>query len=253
MSGVTRGAPPPVSAARRAAGWAVHLYTASGVLFALLAVLETCSATPDPRWVFIWLTVAVLIDSTDGPMARAVRIKEVVPRIDGRTIDDIVDFLTFTFVPLLLVVRMEWVPQPALLFVAAPLLASLLGFANTGAKDEQGGFFLGFPSYWNVAVFYLGILATWVGPVPNAVLLLLLAILTVAPVGFIYPNLAPRRLRPLVIGGAVVWLVVLLAMLPSYPRPPVWLFIVSTVYPVFYTLLSLSEYTRYRRGLGCTD
>ncbi|HEX8618711.1 MAG TPA: phosphatidylcholine synthase, partial [Thermoanaerobaculia bacterium] len=132
----------------RIAAWLVHIYTASGILFALLAVLELCKAQPDARMVFVWLTIAVLIDATDGPLARRVEVKKVLPQISGRTIDDIVDFQTFTFIPMLLVARMEWVPQPVLLFVAAPLIASLLGFSNAGAKDESGGFFLGFPSYW---------------------------------------------------------------------------------------------------------
>ena len=34
----------------------------------------------------------------------------LAPDIDGRTIDDIVDYLTFTFIPMLLVWRMGWVP-----------------------------------------------------------------------------------------------------------------------------------------------
>jgi phosphatidylcholine synthase len=225
----------------RARAWLVHLYTASGVVFALLAALET-----DPKRVFILLTIAVLIDATDGPLARRFEVKLVLPHISGRTIDDIVDFLTFTFVPLLLVVRMEWVPS--MWFVVPALIASLLGFANSGAKDESGGFFLGFPSYWNIAAFYFGIIAARGGVMVNAVLILVLAVLTVMPIGFIYPNLAPRRWKALILGGAFVWLLMLLAMFPRYPDPPTWLVLASLVYPVFYTVVSIAEYRKLRRA-----
>jgi phosphatidylcholine synthase len=229
----------------RATAWLVHLYTASGVIFALLATLELCDAQPDARMVFIWLTIAVLIDATDGPLARRFEVKKVLPHISGRTIDDIVDFLTFTFIPILLVARLEWVPEPTLLFVAPPLIASLLGFSNAGAKDESGGFFLGFPSYWNIVAFYLGIAAFhglhWL----NGIVLLALAVLTVLPVGFIYPNLAPRRWKAAIMIGALVWLALIAAMLPRYPRPSLWLVWLSLIYPVFYTVVSVVEYRRH--------
>ncbi|HVS33344.1 MAG TPA: phosphatidylcholine synthase [Thermoanaerobaculia bacterium] len=221
----------------RVRAWLVHLYTASGVVFALLATIES-----DVKRVFVWLTIAVLIDATDGPLARRFDVKRVLPHISGRSIDDIVDYLTFTFVPLLLVVRMEWVPS--IWFVVPALMASLLGFANSGAKDESGGFFLGFPSYWNIAAFYFGIIAARGGEMINAILILALAVLTVMPVGFIYPNLAPRRWKALILGGAVVWLAMLMAMLPRYPDPPLWLVALSLVYPLFYTVVSFVEYRR---------
>ena len=228
----------------RAAAWLVHLYTASGVVYAFLATLETCAAHPDPRRVFVFLAIAVLIDATDGPLARRVDVKRVLPQIHGRTIDDLVDYLTFTFVPMLLVARMEWVPRPTLLFVVPPLVASLLGFANAGAKDESGGFFLGFPSYWNIIALYLGIAAAHGLQWLNAAILLGLSVLTVMPVGFIYPNLAPPRWKASILIGALVWLLLLGAMLPGYPRPPLWLLLLSVVYPVFYTAVSAVEYRR---------
>lgn len=229
------------------AAWGVHLYTASGILFALLATLEVCATEPDARRVFIWLAIAVLIDATDGPLARHFRVKAVLPQISGRTIDDIVDYLTFTFIPLLLVARLEWVPQPALLFVAPALIASLLGFANSDAKDEEGGFFLGFPSYWNIVAVYLGIAAARGATPLNGVIVLALAVLTVTPVRFIYPNLAPPRWRAAILIGAFVWLALVVAMLPSYPYPPLWLVMLSLVYPLFYTVVSVTESRRRTR------
>lgn len=228
----------------RARAWAVHLYTASGLLFALLAAIEICVPQPDPRRVFAWLFIAVLIDATDGPFARRYHVKTVLPQIDGRKIDDIVDFLTFTFLPLLLIARMGWVPQPVLLFVVPPMIASVLGFANAGAKDEAGGFFLGFPSYWNIVAVYAGIAVPFFGVVPNGIALLVLAVLTVAPIGFIYPNLAPRKWKLAIMGGALLWAAMLAAMIWWFPNPPAALVLVSLIYPVFYTVVSVREYAR---------
>src|ERR687898_263308 len=138
----------------------------------------------------------------------------------ARTIDDIVDYLTFTFIPLLLVWRMGWLPEPAMVWIAPALLASLFGFANTAAKDEAGGFFLGFPSYWNVVAFYAGFAHHLYGPWVNAAMLLLLALLTVLPVRFLYPNLAPRPWRTPLIVGAFLWLGMMLWLLVDYPDAP---------------------------------
>jgi phosphatidylserine synthase len=133
----------PFPSLTRAQAYAVHLLTASGVVAAFLAVAELFDDAPDERVVFAWLIVAVVIDAVDGPLARAWDVKRFAPDIDGRTIDDIVDYLTFTFIPLLLVWRMGWVPSaPGLLgavWIVPALLASLLGFANVGAKDEAAG------------------------------------------------------------------------------------------------------------------
>ena len=223
----------------RLRGWSVHLLTASGVLAAFQATAEICAPGTDPRRVFLWLGLAVIIDAVDGPLARRWRVKQTVPHIDGRTIDDIVDYLTFTFIPLLLVWRMGWVPEPAAAWVAPALVASLLGFANVGAKEEAGGFFLGFPSYWNVYALYAGIaFARW-GPWLPGLGLLALAALTVLPVRFVYPNLAPPPWRVPVIAGAIAWTALLLLLLPAYPRPGAALVMASLLYPLFYVVLSV--------------
>jgi phosphatidylcholine synthase len=217
----------------------VHLYTASGVVLAFLATAELCARSPDPRLVFALLAGAVLVDATDGPLARRWEVKRRLPAIDGRTIDDIVDYLTYTFVPLVLIWRMGWLPEPAVAWVAPALVASLFGFANTGIKDEAGGFFLGFPSYWNVVAFYAGFVDRLYGDWVNAAALLLLALATVLPIRFLYPNLAPRPWRRPVVVGALLWLAAMLALLPDYPRAPAGLVWLSMIYPAFYVGLSL--------------
>jgi phosphatidylcholine synthase len=227
---------------------ALHLYTASGAVLAFLATAEISSAAPDPRLVFVLLAAAVLVDATDGPLARRWEVKRWLPSIDGRTIDDIVDYLTYTFVPLLLVWRMGWVPEPGAVWIAPALLASLFGFANTGIKDETGGFFLGFPSYWNVVAFYAGFVHRLYGADVNAVVIVLLSVATVLPIRFIYPNLAPRPWRGPVIAGALLWLGAMLWLLPDYPRAPAWAAWLSLLYPAFYVGLSFRLATRRSRS-----
>jgi phosphatidylcholine synthase len=217
---------------------ALHVYTASGAALAFLATAEIASADPDPRLVLLLLAAAVVVDATDGPLARRWEVKRWLPQIDGRRIDDLVDYLTYTFVPLLLVWRMGWVPDPALIWILPALVASLFGFANTGIKDEAGGFFLGFPSYWNVVAFYAGPFYQLYGATLNAAILLLLAVATVLPLRFIYPNLAPRPWRGPVVLGALLWLAAMLAMLPAYPRVAAWALWLSLLYPAFYVGLS---------------
>ncbi|HET8644339.1 MAG TPA: phosphatidylcholine synthase, partial [Vicinamibacteria bacterium] len=199
---------------------AVHVFTASGVAFDLAAVGVLCSPRPEARLVFLLLMAPVIIDALDGPLARRLDVKRWTPRIQGRTIDDIVDYLTFTFVPLLLAWRMGWLPRPGFAYAAVACAASLFGFAHAGAKQEEDGFFLGFPSYWNVFAFYAGLWAERQGTALVGAACLLLSALTVLPVRFLYPNLAPRPWRAPLLAGALVWLVLLAAMLPSYPRPP---------------------------------
>jgi phosphatidylcholine synthase len=223
---------------RRLGAALVHVYTASGALLALAATMEICSPVPDPRFVFLALAAAVMVDATDGPLARRAEVKRWMPSIDGRTIDDIVDYLTYTFVPLLLVWRMGWLPEPAVVWIAPALVASLFGFANTAAKDEAGGFFLGFPPYWNVVAFYAGFVYAAYGPWVNAGAVLLLTLLTLLPVRFLYPNLAPRPWRASLILGAVLWLGMMLWLLRDYPHAEVWVVWVSLLYPAFYFWLS---------------
>ncbi len=240
-----------MSGSARALAYAVHALTASGVVVALAAMLEVASETPDPRRVLAWLGLAIAIDAIDGPLARAAVIERNAPAIDGRTIDDIVDYLTYTFIPLALVLRMGWTAGPAWLAASAVGLAmvtSLFGFAHRAAKDEQAGFFRGFPSYWNLAAYYFGLWASLydtAGRVAVTVALLVLAVSTVLPVRFVYPNRArPPWRRPILL-GAVGWGVLLAVSLPWYPRPgetggiapaAMWL---SLSYPLFYCAVSV--------------
>ena len=87
-------------------GWCVHGYTALGlVAAAIIATLLVRGGAAAYGWSFLLMALATIVDATDGTLARRVRIKEVVPGFDGRRLDDIIDFLNYTFLPILLIWR----------------------------------------------------------------------------------------------------------------------------------------------------
>ncbi len=221
----------------QASAAAVHLYTASG---AVLAFLIALAAIRGDAVQALWLLLgALIIDSTDGSLARRLRVSEILPFFDGRRLDDIVDYLTFVFVPVLLLYRAGdlppvWGGVPATLV----LLSSAYGFCRTDAKTEDN-FFTGFPSYWNIVAIYLGLLDRAAGPWPGALLVVALTVLTVLPVRFVYPNLAPRPWKAPTLVGALVWLALLVLILLRYDAPPPWVVWLSLVYPAYYLALSV--------------
>jgi len=213
--------------------WLVHLYTASGVVLALLAARAVIEY--DYRSAFVWLWIQVVVDATDGLLARRLHVAERLPWFDGGKLDDIVDYLTYVFVPALFVWRAVLVPAAWTIPVASAMaLSSAYGFSRKDAKTADH-FFTGFPSYWNVVTFYL-LVAGWSSTV-NVVVLLTIVVLVFVPIRYLYPSRAPvLRLVTNVLGAG--WSVLMLLMLWRYPlvsRPVFW---ASLVFPVYYLSLS---------------
>jgi phosphatidylcholine synthase len=161
--------------------WTVHAYTASGALLAFLATLAIFAGRF--RAAFLWLFTAVVIDATDGWLARRMRVGDRLPQFSGAKLDDLIDYLTFVFVPALLFWRAGLLPaHGGFGIVAAILLSSAYGFAREDAKTSDH-FFTGFPSYWNVVALYLFVAG--LTPVANGVILLALAALVFVRIGAI--------------------------------------------------------------------
>jgi len=166
--------------------WMAHAYTALGlVLAAGMAVLIVRGGAAGFRDVFLLMMLATFIDATDGTFARLVKVKQVLPGFDGRRLDDIIDFLTYTALPLLLLWRAEILPGELAWLLLVPLVASAYGFCQVNAKTADG-YFLGFPSYWNIVSFYLYALRP--SPIIASVILVTLAILTFVPLRYLYPS-----------------------------------------------------------------
>jgi phosphatidylcholine synthase len=216
------------------AAWLVHLYTASGVVFAFLALKATIE--DDYRTAFFWLIGQVAVDATDGLLARRARVSERIPWFNGAKLDDIVDYLTYVFVPAVMVWRGLFVTDAwALPVVVAMLVSSAFGFNRDDAKTADH-FFTGFPSYWNVVVFYMLVAAS--PPHVNTVILLALSAMVFVPIRYVYPSRTPVwRVATNVLGA--LWGAAIVVMLWQYPGVSPRLFTLSLAFPVYYMALSL--------------
>jgi phosphatidylcholine synthase len=214
----------------------------------VLALFAVVAAVDGETIRALWLLLATLaIDGTDGMLARRLRVKETIPWFDGARLDDIVDYITYTFVPVVLLWTGDYLPAGALgaVFAALPLLASSFQFCRVDAKTDDH-FFLGFPSYWNVVAFYVIVLG--LSPAVAAALLLVCSVLVFVPVRYIYPSrtAAFRRLNIWLTAGWLVAYAVLLAQMPD-PNPVV--VALSLAYIAYYATLSV-YLTLTRSGSG---
>ncbi len=238
-------------------GWCVHFYTALGLVCAAGIAADVVKGTPSSyRRAFVLMLVATIIDATDGTLARAVRIKEAVPSFDGRRLDDIIDFLTYTALPLLLIWRARLLPAEQEYWLLLPLLASAYGFCQVSIKTDDG-FFLGFPSYWNLIAFYLYMLSVYLVPLPTELVIAVLAgfaLLTFVPTRYLYPSQKGRlNMVTNVFGGAwallLAWVLWRLPSKPPADEATCWLLIVSLTFPLYYLVVSWAISVRiWQRG-----
>ncbi len=215
--------------------WSVHLYTASGLIAAAGMVFFIVRGDAEAfRWTIALMILATFIDATDGTLARRFRVKEFLPGFDGRRLDDIVDFQTYTSLPLLFVWRAEILPEHLSWWLLLPLLASAYGFSQSDAKTEDH-YFLGFPSYWNVVAMYLYWLRlpVWL----SLGLIIALSLLTFVPSLYLYTSYKGRfsRLTNWLMLGWAVLLVIIVAEAFTGLRRLIW---VSLIFPIYYFVLS---------------
>lgn len=220
--------------ARRALAWSVHLYTALGLLLAAVATVLVLRGTEESfRAAFGLLLLATLVDATDGWLARRVGVADALPDFDGRRLDDIIDFHTYTSIPLLLIWRADLLPGRLAWILLFPLLASAFGFSRREAKTADG-FFLGFPSYWNVVAFYLFFLR----PPPWLAVAVLVGFSALTLLPSRYLNLAAggRRFIPL-LAMAAAWALLLAAILAGTVQGRQWV-LISLLFPAAYLVAS---------------
>ncbi len=221
--------------AMRIRAWLVHLYTASGIVVAaVMARAIFLGGESNFRLAIGMMILATFIDATDGTLARRWRVREILPGFDGRRLDDIVDYQTYTSLPILFIWRTGVVPDEQAWWLIVPLLASLYGFAQANVKTEDH-FFLGFPSYWNVVAIYL----YWFGlPVwANLAVILLLSILTFVPSLYLYPSYRGQYSR-LVRATCLIWTILLTLILINDLAAQVPLVVASFAFPLLYLALS---------------
>jgi phosphatidylcholine synthase len=180
----------------------VHLLTASGAVLALLALRSV--QQHDWQMLFVWLGVALVVDTVDGPLARRLKVKSLLPRFSGERLDLIVDYLTYAAVPAYALTEAPLLPEAARLPAAAAiLLSSLFHVADLNSKTEEG-YFVGFPAIWNIVLLYLFALglAPWVA----LVLVVAFVVLTFVPILAVHP-FRVARLRALTCLVTALWAV----------------------------------------------
>jgi phosphatidylcholine synthase len=227
---------------RVAAAWLVHLFTASGVVLAFLA-LEAIDRG-EWRLALLWLFAALVVDGVDGTLARWARVKEHAPRIDGEAFDLIVDYLNYVFVPAIFIVRAELVPAAlALPCAAAILLSSVYVFVRRDMKTGDN-YFRGFPALWNVVALYL--FAAQPGAAAGAVAVAVFAVLSFAPIHFVHP-FRVRDYQPWLQVLALLWTAATLALLwPGWGRDVAGLWLAASL--VLSAILLLLGLIRTARG-----
>ena len=178
----------------------VHLLTALGVVCALFALRATLSSHVEEA--FLWLGVAFLIDGIDGFFARRFEVKVVLPRVSGETLDLCVDYVTYVFVPALMLLLAGKLPGAWGMVLAGIIcLTSLYHFSDTGSKTDDNCF-VGFPAVWNIVAFYIFALAPplWL----TSLVVLVLSGLTFVPWKWVHP-MRVTSLRGVTLAVTAIW------------------------------------------------
>lgn len=198
--------------APQAKAFSVHLLTASGAFLAFLSLV----AASEERWtaMFWWLGFALLIDGIDGPIARRLNVKTVLPQWSGDMLDNIIDYVTYVLIPAFALYQ-SGLLGPVLSFLSAAIIviSSAVYYAGTGIKTKEN-FFKGFPVGWNMVVFSLFVVAP--GESVSFAIVLLSAFLTFTPVYFLHP-VRVVRLRPLNLSVLLIWCGLAIAALLEFP------------------------------------
>jgi phosphatidylcholine synthase len=201
----------------RALAFSVHLLTACGAALALLALIAAARA--DWAAMFVALGLALIVDAIDGPIARRLKVSQTLPRWSGATLDLVVDFVTYVFVPAYAIAASGLLP-PALAVPAGAAIAisGALYFADRDMKTDDN-YFRGFPGVWNLMAFYLVLLqpAPWIAGAAVA----LFVALTFLPLRFVHP-FRVAWLRPLSIGLLVLWAVFAVIAVGDELKPELW-------------------------------
>jgi len=223
---------PTQSSLRKLLAWGVHVFTASGAVFGTLAILEI--GRGEFHRAALLMLAALSIDSVDGMAARAVRVSEVLPGIDGRRLDDIVDYFNYVVVPALFLLALGALPHWAATLPI--LLSSAYGFSQKEAKTEDA-FFTGFPSYWNVVAIDAWLLQT--GTLLTTGVVSVLALLVFIPWKYVYPSRVTTLWWTTNLGAAGFVLLTAVAVIWPDRASEYPLVELSLLYPVYYLGLSI--------------
>ena len=229
---------PSFSLSHKLACWAVHFYTSLGLPINLLSLWALTEG--DGKVFFALNLLAVAIDATDGFMARKLAIKVVVPEFDGSKLDDLIDYLTFTFLPISSLYFLKLIPESYWPLLGIALISSAYGFCQTHAKTEDA--FVGFPSYWNLVAYYIFLLRPqlWV----DVTMIIMLSLLTFIPIHYIYPTRTKMWQKTTLFGALLYVLTLLYSALGDHPRYQLIAGYTSLIYVLYYWVASAVHHHR---------
>jgi phosphatidylcholine synthase len=219
-----------------ARAFSVHVLTAAGAGLALAALL----AAVQGAWegMFVCLGLALIVDGIDGTIARRLKVAQVLPRWSGEVLDLVVDFVTYVFVPAYAIAAGGLLPPglgaPAGIVI---VMTGAIYFADRRMKTADN-YFRGFPTLWNVAAFYLFVLA--LPPWLAAALVALLAVLTFVPFRFLHP-FRVDRLRFVSMAAVVVWSLLAIYALARSLAPGPWVAGALVALAVYFVGVGLTE------------
>ncbi len=196
---------------------AVHAFTASGVVLAMLAAY----AAYNLEWTafFAWLGIALFVDGVDGPIARRFAVERRLPTFSGAALDTVVDYVTYVFLPAFAIATGGFTSTPVALALAGVIVfTSAMYYADTRMKMKNNAF-RGFPVVWNGVVFLVFVFQP--GPIALVGMVLALAVLTFLPVAFVHP-VRVERWRPLTLAVSLAWFVFAGVALAEGLDPPDW-------------------------------
>lgn len=222
---------------QKALAWSVHLFTASGLIPAFMSILAI--QEKDWKMAMVWLLLSTFIDSVDGAFARLFRVKEVLPYMDGKTIDYVIDFATYAIIPVFFFYQAELVPEVwRLPCCFTMLLVAAIYYGMEGMVSDDM-YFIGFPVLWNWVVFFMLFVFSfplWL----NTVFIFVFAAMHFIPIKFAYPSQA-TRFKTISIAMAVLFLFGILAFIYYYPAKPAWAYWTCVFIIVYYGGLAVYE------------
>jgi phosphatidylcholine synthase len=214
--------------------WTPHIVTASGLVFAFLTIIALLNS--GWKLALIWMAAGVATDSVDGTMARYLNSTQKLPKFNGQLLDAIVDYVTYVIVPVLFIHIANLIPSIYNNWLLPlVLVSSSYQFAQTNAKTPDN-YFTGFPSYWNIAVFYMLVIKS--APIANVILLLVLVVFIFIPIKYYYPSRTQRN-RILVMTITIIWGIaglILISMYPTIHPIPLWTSILCSTYYIYLSI-----------------
>ncbi len=227
--------------------WFVHLFTSTGLLAAFMALLA--AVAQDWRNSYLWLLLCLLIDGIDGTFARLARVREVLPQVQGKYIDYVIDFFTYAILPAYIFFEtfgLSGWPQYVATF--AILLSSALYYGIENMTSADGKHFVGFPVMWNMVVLLLVFIVPDLPPWWVFAVVLCLAVLHFVPIHVAYPSMGGRW-WPLTLAASGLFIAAATISILHYPHPqPLWQAIVLLTSLYFVILTVVDTYAAWKQS-----